>query len=90
MHYSDEFHNVIFKYCNNSRLFDAAEKNRMQLSILSHKYQQSDENNYEIHEEHNEILRALESGNLKMAEKCMRCHLQSSAKKSLSLLRHKQ
>lgn len=90
LHYSDEFHNVIFKYCNNSRLFDAAEKNRMQLSILSHKYQQIDENNLEIQEEHNEILRALESGNLKMAEKCMRSHLQSSANKSLKFLKHKQ
>jgi DNA-binding GntR family transcriptional regulator len=90
MHYSDEFHNVILKYCNNSRLFDAAEKNRMQLSILSHKYQQIDENNLEIQEEHNEILRALESGNLKMAEKCMRMHLQSSANKSLKLLKNKQ
>ena len=85
LYYSDEFHNVILKHCNNSRLVEAAEKNRIQLSILSHKYQEKEENNQEIHEEHNGILRAIEAGNFKMAEKSMRSHLQSSARKSLQL-----
>ena len=87
IHFSDEFHNVFLKYCNNSRLVEAAEKNRKQLTILSHKYQQKEENNREIHEEHNEILRAVEEDNIELAEKYMRSHLQSSAKKSLKLFK---
>lgn len=85
LYYSDEFHNVFLRHCNNSRLVEAAQKNRMHLSILSRKYQKIAENNFEILEEHSEIIKALEAGDIKMAEDHMRSHLQSSAKKSLQL-----
>ena len=87
---SDEFHNILLRYSGNNRLMEAAEKNRKQISILSSKYQQTDENAEEINDEHNEILFALESGEIKLAEKCMRAHLRSSMNKALALFQDKE
>ncbi|MCI2062811.1 MAG: GntR family transcriptional regulator [Eubacteriaceae bacterium] len=82
---SDEFHNVIFRHCGNSRLMDAAEKSRKQISVLSHLYQQDAVNMREIQKEHDEILAALEEGDIRHADKLMRAHLDSSGRKGLAL-----
>jgi Transcriptional regulators len=37
--HSDDFHDIFFRYANNSRLYDASRKIRSQLSILTTKYQ---------------------------------------------------
>ena len=83
--FSDEFHNVLIRYSDNSRLEEAVEKNRKQLSILSRRYQQDELNINDITKEHGEILSALEAGDITLAEQLMRAHIQASSRRSQAL-----
>lgn len=56
---SDDFHDVFYKYSNNSRLFNAATKIRGQFSILTKIYQSYTVNISIVNSEHTEIYEAV-------------------------------
>lgn len=72
--HSDNFHDILFKFADNSRLYDAALKIRGQLSILTNKYQ-----NYTVAKsivliEHKGILEAIQNKDFDMAALLMTEH----------------
>lgn len=84
---SDDFHQIFYKYADNSRLIDASRRILLQLTILSSEYEQDAENRREILEGHRLILEALTKNNLQEADQLLRQHLESSRRKALALLK---
>lgn len=83
---SDEFHLEFYHFCNNGRLRLAAEKNRLQFGIFSNAYQQVAENQMDIQEQHDEILRCLMAGEDERAIQMLRKHTEASMEKAFRYL----
>lgn len=83
---SNGFHMVFYSHAGNARLSDAAAKTRTQLSVLSNLYQKEPENQSIIHQEHEQILQYLESGNDAAAEEALRRHMDASKAKAIAQL----
>ncbi len=84
--YSDRFHLTFYDYANNSRLVVAAERIRLQYSILSNQYQEIDTNRQEIHIEHESILKYISNDNIDMAIKQLYFHETASKEKAMNVL----
>lgn len=72
--YSDDFHDIFFRFADNSRLYDASIRIRSQLSILTNKYQ-----NFEIAEsvvfiEHKNITDAVLNKDFEKAKELLIKH----------------
>lgn len=72
---SDDFHDLFFRYANNSRLYHAAELLRSQLTILTNKYQLLPSTMACVAAEHRKIADTLENRNISLASKCLNEHL---------------
>lgn len=72
--YSDRFHLVFYKYCNNSRLVAASEKLFAQITLLINTYQLLDSNVEMINQDHKRIYEALPPGKIDTALKLLRKH----------------
>jgi len=62
--HSDDFHDVFYKYSNNSRLFNATTKIRGQFSILTKIYQSYTVNISIVNNEHTKIYEAVKENDL--------------------------
>lgn len=83
---SDDFHQIFYKYADNSRLNDASRRILLQLTILSMQYEQKEENREEIAQGHQKILDALTKGSLQEADQLLREHLDASRQKALAAI----
>jgi DNA-binding GntR family transcriptional regulator len=72
---SDHFHLVFYKYANNSRLENAAQKLRAQFTLLSNLYQLENKNVDKIQQEHEMIYQAVKARDTSKAIMLMRQHL---------------
>lgn len=81
---SDGFHLLFYRYADNSRLSDAADRTRSQLTVFSHAYQQQLMEQEEIQRQHDIILHSLEAGDDRAAETALRQHFASSLEKALA------
>lgn len=77
-HYSDEFHLVFYRYCNNSRLTESAERLRSGISIFSNQYSQETQIQTQIDDEHQAIFDAYKNGDIEKAAQMMKNHLDDS------------
>lgn len=82
---SDEFHNLMLEYSDNTFLLDASQKVRMHLTVFSTNYEAEDRNRTEIQREHEAIYEVAKAGNDEKALDLMRIHLENSLAKALSL-----
>lgn len=83
---SDKFHKFFYDYADNIYLHDAASKIITLVVLFSNSYQLDTRNQPSIHEEHEEILRYLENGQISEAETALRKHLTASEKMALKVL----
>jgi DNA-binding GntR family transcriptional regulator len=72
---SDQFHLVFYKYANNTRLENAAQKLRAQITLLSNLYQFENKNVDKIQEDHEAIYQAVKACDIEKAMLLMRGHL---------------
>lgn len=56
---SDDFHDIFYRYADNSRLYDASRKIRSQLSILTTKYQNLATSKSMVYVQHKNIMEAV-------------------------------
>lgn len=75
---SDDFHNILYKFADNSRLLSAAKQIRSQFTILSTKYQNVAIIKSIVYDEHKQICDALKDQNLNKAIKLMESHFSGS------------
>ena len=85
-HLSNKFHEIFYKYADNTYLHDAAGKTRMQVMLFANQYQQEAKNQIVIQQEHENILHLLEKGDIPAAEDALRAHLTASEHKALMTL----
>ena len=83
---SDEFHLSFYRYADNSRLSDAADKTRSQMTVFTYAYQQEPLNRADIQRQHDAIAQCLEQGDPRAAEEALRRHFAASMEKALSSL----
>lgn len=83
---SDEFHLIFYRYADNSRLSDAANKTRSQLTVFSQAYQAQEVNQQEIQRQHDIIVHCLMQGDPYAAEEALRRHFAASLEKALASL----
>ncbi len=83
---SDEFHTIFYRYSDNSRLSDAANKTRSQMTVFTYAYQQEETNREEIQYQHDAVVHCLEAGDVPAAEEALRRHFASSMEKALRAL----
>ena len=76
--YSDEFYLVFYRYCNNSRLAESAERLRSGISIFSNQYCRETVIQTRIDEEHLAIFQAYKDGDIEKAVQMMKTHLNDS------------
>lgn len=81
---SDHFHLLFYQYADNSRLSDAADRTRSQVTVFSHAYQQLQMNQHDIQSQHDAILSSLKAGDDVAAEAALRQHFASSMEKALA------
>lgn len=74
--HSDNFHDILYKYANNSRLYDAARSIRSQFTILTNKYQNYVNAETTVLSEHKELLEAIKSKNVENASSIMTRHFE--------------
>lgn len=74
--HSDNFHDILYKYANNSRLYDAARSIRSQFTILTNKYQNYVNAETTVLSEHKELLEAIKSNNVENASSIMTRHFE--------------
>lgn len=83
---SDEFHLVFYRYCNNSRLTESADRLRSGISIFSNQYSQETTIQTQIDEEHRAIFDAYKNGDIEKAVQMMKKHLDDSLTYALTFL----
>ncbi|MCQ1530657.1 GntR family transcriptional regulator [Lutispora saccharofermentans] len=76
--HSDNFHDILYKYADNSRLYDAAKNIRSQFTILTTKYQNFLNAGALILAGHKEILEAIKSKDIENASSLMTRHFEHS------------
>lgn len=74
--HSDNFHDIFFKYADNSRLYDASLKIRSLFSILTNKYQNFTNAESVVLVEHKRIAEAVASNNIDKAALLMTEHFE--------------
>lgn len=84
--YSDEFHLIFYRYCQNSRLVSSAERMRSQLSILAYQYENNPETQQSILADHRQIFQLYDSSDYEGAAKQMKLHLLHSLQYAKALL----
>jgi len=82
---SDEFHLEFYKFAQNNRLTEIANKLRMQFTIFSNEYEKEQENRTAILAEHKCILDLLKHGNISEAEIFLHEHMISSLNRALEV-----
>lgn len=80
---SDRFHLIFYRFADNARLGEAAERTRNQLTVFSNAYQQSAPNQQEIQCQHDAVSHCLAAGDTAAAEEALRRHFASSTEKAL-------
>ncbi len=85
-HCSDAFHLVFYRYCNNSRLTESADRLRSGISIFSNQYSQETRIQTQIDDEHQAIFDAYKDGDIEKAVRMMKTHLDDSLQYALSFL----
>lgn len=83
---SDEFHLVFYRYCNNSRLTESAERLRSGISIFSNQYSQKTVIQTQIDDEHLAIFETYKNGDIEKAARMMKSHLDDSLRYALEFL----
>jgi len=78
LNHSDNFHDIFFRFADNSRLYGASLKIRSQLSILSVKYQNSTIAESVVFAEHKEIAAAVAAKEYEKAEALLKTHFDHS------------
>lgn len=73
---SDQFHDLLFVYAHNSRLYDASRRIRSQLSILTTMYQTLSVSKSVVLVEHTDIAREIANCNLENATHLLKRHLE--------------
>lgn len=73
--YSEQFHKIFYRRCQNSYLEQAAKSIRAKLELLSNMYYK-DQSIHQIHQNHKEIYALIEEGDFTKAAQMMRTHLQ--------------
>ena len=81
-----EFHLVFYRYCNNSRLAESAERLRSGISIFSNQYCRETVIQTRIDEEHLAIFQAYKDGDIEKAVQMMKTHLNDSLNYALRFL----
>ena len=76
--HSDNFHDIFFRFADNSRLYSASLKIRSQLSILANKYQTFTIAKSVVFEEHKEIAAAVQRREFEKAEAMLQTHFDHS------------
>ncbi len=74
--HSDDFHDIFFRFAANRRLYDASERLRSQLSILTARYQSEDIARSVVFVEHTQIAGAIAANNPRKAEELLRQHFE--------------
>jgi DNA-binding GntR family transcriptional regulator len=74
--HSDDFHDIFFKYADNTRLYDASLKIRSQLSILTNKYQNFTVAKSVVLIEHKGIAEAIQKKDFDMSVTLMTNHFE--------------
>lgn len=78
MKHSDDFHDIVFQYADNSRLYDASLRIRSQFSILTTKYQNYTITKSNVLKEHKNIADAIFAKDLNRAESLMIQHFENA------------
>jgi len=76
--HSDNFHDILYKYANNSRLYDAAKRIRSQFTILANKYQNIVNIENAVLSEHKELLEAIKLKDIENAASIMTRHFENA------------
>jgi DNA-binding GntR family transcriptional regulator len=76
--FSDRFHLIFYKYSCNSRLENAAQKLRAQITLLSNLYELDSQNVDKIQFEHENIYEALKNGDVAQGIELMHHHLDNA------------
>lgn len=76
--HSDNFHDILYKYANNSRLYDAAKRIRSQFTILTNKYQNIVNIENAVLSEHKELLEAIKLKDIENAASIMTRHFENA------------
>lgn len=76
--HSDNFHDILYKYADNSRLYDAARSIRSQFTILTNKYQNYINAETAVLAEHKELLEAIKSKDIENASSIMTRHFENA------------
>ena len=74
--HSDNFHDILYKYADNTRLYDAAKRIRSQFTILTNKYQNYLNAETVVLFEHKELLKAIKSKDIENALSLMTRHFE--------------
>ena len=77
---------VFYRYCNNSRLAESAERLRSGISIFSNQYCRETVIQTRIDEEHLAIFQAYKDGDIEKAVQMMKTHLNDSLNYALRFL----
>ena len=83
---SDRFHLILYKFADNTRLEKAAQKLRAQTTLVTNRYQLQEENLRQIQHDHEEILKALQVGDIDHAIERVRRHLDNDLKLALQVV----
>ena len=87
--HSDDFHDILFKYADNSRLYDASIRIRSQFSILTNRYQNYTNAETTVCKEHKGILDAIMAKNYDKALILMENHFEHAKNYLLENIRDK-
>lgn len=83
--YSDDFHLIFYKYCNNTRLTRSAGKLRCQLSVAAYRYENELLIRQSIQKEHEQIYEAFANKDYSQAALLMKKHLTQSMHYALKM-----
>ncbi|WP_313346046.1 GntR family transcriptional regulator [Sedimentibacter sp.] len=83
---SDQFHLILYKYANNSRLEYAARKLRAQTTLLYNLYYLEDQNAEVTQEFHNRIYQAISEDDIPLASQLLKEHLQNDIELAVKAL----
>ncbi|MGI6642434.1 MAG: GntR family transcriptional regulator [Bacillota bacterium] len=87
LNYSDQFHLVLYKYANNSRLTAAARKLRAQVTLLTNTYQHLTEHLDTLNSDHKRIYESIAAGDIEEAVKRMRRHMRDNMHRAITAMK---
>ncbi len=85
-YYSDDFHRIFYKHCNNDRLVTASSKVFAQMEFCSAIYEKDPKTQASIYREHKEIFREFKDGDCAGAKQLIRDHVRSDLKYALTTM----